>query len=159
MKILLFLGVLFHSHNIPAKPLIKPLIIQHFNKLTPGENIQDTTGRQKNLDKVQYGVASYYHIKFKGRPTASGEPYDPAAFTGAHNGLPLGTWVKVTNLRNKRTVIVRINDRMHSRNKRLIDLSRVAAVKLGYVGRGLEKVKLEVLGKKKPGEAKDLSNK
>lgn len=115
-------------------------------------NISDTTdnSRQKNEDKVQYGVASYYHSKFTGRPTASGELYEPTKFTAAHNGLPLGTWVKVTNTRNKRSVIVKINDRMHSKNKRLVDLSRSAAIKLGYVGKGLTKVKLEVLGKKKP---------
>lgn len=114
--------------------------------------ISDTSGnsRQKNEDKVQFGVASYYHAKFTGKPTASGELYEPTKFTAAHNGLPLGTWVKVTNTRNKRSVIVKINDRMHSKNKRLVDLSRSAAIKLGYVGKGLTKVKLEVLGKKKP---------
>jgi rare lipoprotein A len=114
--------------------------------------ITDTidNSRQKNEEKVQYGVASYYHSKFTGRPTASGELYEPSKLTAAHNGLPLGTWVKVTNTRNKRSVIVKINDRMHSRNKRLVDLSRSAAIKLGYVGKGLTKVKLEVLGKKKP---------
>jgi rare lipoprotein A len=70
--------------------------------------------------------------------------------TAAHNGLPLNTWVRVTNLRNKRSVIVRINDRLHRKNKRLVDLSNVAAKSLGYLDDGLTQVKVEVFGKKKP---------
>ena len=65
--------------------------------------------------------------------------------TAAHNWLPFGTYVRVTNLRNKRSAIVRINDRLHHRNTRLIDLSRAAAAKLGYIARGLTRVKVEVL--------------
>src|SRR5690606_14882527 len=71
---------------------------------------------------VDTGIASYYHSKFTGRPTASGEKYDPEKMTAAHNRLPLGTRIRVTNLRNKRSVIVRVNDRLHYRNTRLVDL-------------------------------------
>lgn len=110
--------------------------------------------RVQNTQKIQYGVASFYHSKFEGRKTSSGQPYDGNKYTAAHNGLPLGTWVKVTNIRNKRSVYVKINDRMHHRNTRLIDLSKIAAKDLGYIGRGLTKVKVEVLGKKKPAKAK-----
>lgn len=110
--------------------------------------------RVQNTTKIQYGVASFYHSKFEGRKTSSGQPYDGNKYTAAHNGLPLGTWVKVTNIRNKRSVYVKINDRMHHRNTRLIDLSKIAAKDLGYIGRGLTKVKVEVLGKKKPAKAK-----
>ena len=94
---------------------------------------------------VDTGVASYYHSKFQGRITASGELYDQDKFSAAHNRLPLGTKIKVTNLRNKRTVIVKVNDRLHHRNKRLVDLSRAAASKLGFIGRGITRVKVEVL--------------
>ena len=94
---------------------------------------------------VDTGVASYYHSKFQGRITASGELYDQNKMTAAHNRLPLGTMIKVTNLRNKRSVIVKVNDRLHHRNKRLVDLSRAAAVKLGYIGRGITRVRVEVL--------------
>ena len=94
---------------------------------------------------VDTGVASYYHAKFQGRITASGELYDQNKMTAAHNRLPLGTMIKVTNLRNKRSVIVKVNDRLHHRNKRLVDLSRAAAVKLGYIGRGITRVRVEVL--------------
>lgn len=116
------------------------------------KSVTDTGGtlRKKNTAKIQYGTASYYHKKFHGRKTASGQVYDQAKLTAAHNSLPLNTWVRVTNLRNKRSVIVIINDRLHYKNQRLVDLSHAAAKKLGYIGRGLTRVKLEVLGKKKP---------
>ena len=109
-------------------------------------------GRVRNKAKVQYGTASYYSNKFKGKPTASGQLYDPAKLTAAHNGLPLNTWIKVINQRNKKWVIVKVNDRLHKRNRRLVDLSYSAAKKLGATGHGLIKVKVEVLGKKKPAD-------
>lgn len=94
---------------------------------------------------IQYGTASYYSNKFQDRPTSSGTPYDKNKMTCAHNSLPLGTWIKVTNLRNKKSVIVKVTDRLHHKNKRLVDLSGKAAAKLGYIKRGLTKVKVEVL--------------
>ncbi|TAH02059.1 MAG: septal ring lytic transglycosylase RlpA family protein [Sphingobacteriales bacterium] len=99
---------------------------------------------------VQYGTASYYGGKFNGRKTSTGELFDEKKMTCAHNTLPLNTWVKVTNLRNNKSVVVRVNDRLHHKNKRLVDLSKAAATKLGYIGRGLTRVKVEVLGKKLP---------
>lgn len=107
----------------------------------------DSIRRANNpkVPKVQIGVASYYHSKFQGRPTASGELYDENLFTAAHNRLPLNTMIRVTNLRNKRSVKVRVNDRLHYKNRRLVDLSKAAAIELGYLGRGLTKVKVEVL--------------
>ena len=120
--------------------------------------ISDTT-QQKHSHKsaaavkVQYGVASYYANKFEGRKTYTDEIFTQKKLTGASNTLPMHTWVRVTNLRNHRTVIVRINDKMHPRNKRLIDLSHLAAEKLGYAGRGLTHVRIDVLGKKRPPEA------
>lgn len=108
--------------------------------------------RKASTAKIQYGTASFYANKFNGRKTASGELYDGKLMTAAHNGLPLGTWIKVTNLRNHRAVIVKVNDRLHYRNPRLVDLSRAAAKKLGYTGNGLAKVKVEVLGRKQPAE-------
>jgi rare lipoprotein A len=101
--------------------------------------------QKKEVAQKETGTASYYHSKFKGRVTASGDLYDPDKMTAAHNRLPMGTMIKVTNLRNKRWVIVKVNDRLHFRNKRLVDLSRAAASQLGYVRRGLSKVRVEVL--------------
>lgn len=102
---------------------------------------------------VQYGIASFYDNKFEGRKTANGEVFSQKKMTAASNTLPLNTWVKVTNLSNKRSVYVRITDRMHHRNKRLIDLSRSAASSLGYTGKGLTRVKVEYLGRQKPADA------
>lgn len=100
--------------------------------------------------KIQYGMASFYSNNFNGRKTANGEIFSNQKLTAAHNTLPLGTYVRVTNLRNGRTVVVKINDRLHHRNKRIIDLSSAAATKLGYIKSGLTRVKIEVLGKKPP---------
>ena len=109
--------------------------------------------KHKAPGKIQYGTASFYANKFNGRRTANGEIFNQQKLTAASNTLPLNTWVRVTNLRNKKTVFVKITDRMHWRNKRLIDLSKAAAHKLGYTGWGLAHVRIDVLGKKKPPEA------
>jgi rare lipoprotein A len=98
---------------------------------------------KKNI--IKYGIASFYAKKFNGRQTASGDIYNSTKYTAACNVLPLHTWVRVTNLRNEKSVIVIINDRLHPKNKRLVDLSRSAALALGYTGRGLTRVKVEVL--------------
>src|SRR5258708_32107819 len=105
--------------------------------------------------KVQYGVASYYANKFEGRKTYTDEIFSQQKLTAASNTLPMHVWVRVTNLRNHKTVVVRINDKMHPRNRRLIDLSHAAAARLGYTGRGLTHVRIDVLGKKKPLDAED----
>ncbi len=102
----------------------------------------------KKATRVFYGQASFYANKFNGRRTASGETFDQKKFTCACNVLPLGTWVKITNLKNKRTVIVKINDRIHPKMRRVADLSRAAAQKLGYISSGLTRVKVEVVDKK-----------
>jgi rare lipoprotein A len=96
---------------------------------------------------IKYGVASFYAQKFNGRQTANGNTFSSVKYTAACNVLPLGTWVKVTNLKNDKSVIVFINDRLHPKNKRLIDLSKTAAELLGFVSMGITKVKVEVLGK------------
>ena len=96
---------------------------------------------------IKYGMASYYAKKFSGRKTSNGAIYNPSKLTAACNVLPLGTWVKVTNLKNKRSLVVQINDRLHPKNKRLIDLSKSAAQKLGFISSGITRVKVEVLGK------------
>ena len=106
--------------------------------------IKKATGKSK----IQYGLASFYSNKFNGRKTSSGEIFSQQKLTAAHNTLALGTYVRVTNLRNGKTVVVKINDRLHHRNKRVIDLSRAAATKLGFIKSGLTRVKIEVLGKK-----------
>jgi rare lipoprotein A len=94
---------------------------------------------------VKYGIGSYYAKKFEGRETTTGAIFRCSKLTAACNTLPLNTWVRVTNLKNNKSVIVKINDRMHYLNKRLIDLSPAAAKEIGYIGQGLAKVKVEVI--------------
>lgn len=94
---------------------------------------------------VHTGIASYYASKFNGQLTSTGEVFSNKEMTAASNTLPLNTYVKVTNNHNGKWVIVRINDRMNKHNKRAIDLSRIAAKKLGMVNRGIAKVKIEVV--------------
>ncbi len=91
------------------------------------------------------GVASYYGTRFDGQLTATGEVFDSGELTAASNTLPLNTYVKVTNLKNGKWVVVRINDRMSKHNKRLIDLTKGAAKKLGFVRAGLTKVLVEYI--------------
>lgn len=109
-----------------------------------------TGTRKMTKARVLYGTASYYADKFNGRQTATGHIYSHDKYTAACNVLPLGTWIRVTNLRNNYAVIVQINDRLHPKNKRIVDLSKIAATKLGYTKRGLTQVKVEVLGRVKP---------
>ena len=97
------------------------------------------------------GIASYYADKFVGRKTASGEIFSQHKMTCAHNTLPMGTKVKVTNLKNGKSIVVRVNDRLHHRNPRIIDLPTGAAKKLGYTGRGIINVSVVVV---KPPEMK-----
>jgi len=100
-----------------------------------------------SLGFIQYGKASWYGQKFHGRPTASGEIYDMHQKTAAHKTLPLGTVVKVTNLSNKKSTIVRINDRGPFIKTREIDLSYRAAKEISLVGPGLAEVKIVALAK------------
>jgi rare lipoprotein A len=97
---------------------------------------------------VQYGKASFYGDKFHGRTTANGESYDHEKLTAAHLTLPFGTTVKVTNLSNNRTTIVRINDRGPFVEGRVIDLSQKAAKQLDFIPLGVVDVKVEVLNEK-----------
>lgn len=93
--------------------------------------------------RVQVGIASRYSDSLRGRKTASGERYNPLKLTAAHRKLPLGSVVKVTNLENKKEVIVRINDRGPYVKGRIIDLSRAAARRLGMIKKGIVKVRVE----------------
>lgn len=95
----------------------------------------------------QTGVASYYANKFNGRRTANGERFSNAKMTAAHRTLPFGTLVEVTNLRNGRSVIVRINDRGPYAHARVLDLSSAAAKKIGMHHSGVAKVKIAILNK------------
>jgi rare lipoprotein A len=93
----------------------------------------------------QKGTASYYARRFRGRRTANGERHDPQALTAAHRVLPFGTRVRVTNLANDRSVVVRINDRGPFVRGRILDLSRASARELGFLRSGTTEVLMEVV--------------
>ena len=93
----------------------------------------------------QVGTASWYGQDFDGKPTASGEPYNMYDLTAAHPTLPLGTYVKVTNLRNRRAVVVRINDRGPVVEGRIIDVSYSAAKVLRFHAKGVQRVRLDIV--------------
>lgn len=100
---------------------------------------------------VETGYASWYGREFHGRRTASGEIYNMYAMTAAHKVLPMNTYVLVTNLENGRRAVVRINDRGPFVKNRIIDLSYAAAKRLGIVGPGTARVRIEALGEARPG--------
>ncbi len=106
---------------------------------------KSTPGGHKVPPRIEYGVASWYQRDGQGPWTASGEPFDDRAVTAAHLSLPLGTRVKVTNLTNGHSVLVRINDRGPFIPGRLIDLSKRAAEKLGFIHQGLVAVRMCVV--------------
>ena len=94
---------------------------------------------------IQEGLVSWYGEQFHLRPTASGELFDATALTMAHPTLPFGTRVRVTNLRNGRSVVLRVNDRGPFVGRRIADLSQAAAAYLGMMQRGIARARIEVL--------------
>jgi rare lipoprotein A len=117
---------------------------------TPNNRIVKPKNRKQatKTPPYQVGTASWYGEYFEGKPTASGEDYDMYDMTAAHPSLPLGTYVRVTNLRNGRAVVVKINDRGPIVPGRIIDLSYGAARVLNFEQRGLQRVRLDLV---KPG--------
>lgn len=93
--------------------------------------------------RAEEGNAVHYSNKFQGKKTASGEVFDQKLLTGAHKKLPFGTEVKVTNLENNQSVVVKINDRMARKNRNAIDLTWRAASELGFEKKGRARVRIE----------------
>jgi rare lipoprotein A (peptidoglycan hydrolase) len=150
-QLIIFLLVFFSISSINAQTQSDTVL---FNPGMPDSLLWSTDSALKadaNLvftGKVVLGLASFYSAKFEGFKTASGERFTNKGFTGASNNLPLGTWVKVTNTKNGKSVVVKINDKMHPKMKkkgRVIDLTRAAAQKLQFLARGITKVRLEVV--------------
>lgn len=120
----------------PAKPTSPPL-----------KQLPPTTPKAVSQPEgfPQIGKASYYADKFHGKATSSGEPYDKDKLTAAHRTLTFGTKLKVTRVSNGSHVVVTVNDRGPHSKKRVIDLSRAAAEKIGLVQAGIAEVKLDVV--------------
>ena len=103
---------------------------------------------------LQFGEASWYGLRFQGKKTATGERFDMNSLTCAHPSLPLGSWIRVTNLHNRKSIFVRVNDRGPVVDNRIIDLSYAAARAVGLAGIG--RVKLEAVNANDPEMAKAL---
>ncbi|MBY5991852.1 septal ring lytic transglycosylase RlpA family protein [Ferrimonas balearica] len=101
--------------------------------------------RQGRAGTTEQGLASFYADKYQGRTTANGERFDQNAMTAAHKTLPFGTKVRVTNLANNRSIVVRINDRGPFVRGRIIDLSRHGFRQIADLNQGLVEVRVEVL--------------
>lgn len=114
--------------------------------------VYTTRTHQDAKDYSKEGIASYYHNKFNGRRTSSGELYNSTLYTAAHKTLPLNSYAVVTNMNNQRKVIVRINDRGPFSKDRIIDLSHAAAKEIGIIGSGMGMVKIEALHVDSKGE-------
>lgn len=136
------------SNILVAAVLVTGLEAAPRNNTHPEEYVQSNTAsrpRPNPRKPYQVGTASWYGRYFHGKATASGEPFDMYQFTAAHRHLPLGTMVRVTNLRNGETVVVRVNDRGPMPKTRIIDLSYGAARTIGLSGHGVEPVRLDIL--------------
>ena len=114
----------------------------HFRAVPAQPESRNQTAKHQ---PYQIGTASWYGEYFDGRPTASGEEFDMYDMTAAHPTLPLGSYVKVTNLRNGRVVVVKVNDRGPIVQGRIIDLSYGAAQMLGVRGNGIVTVRLDLV--------------
>ena len=108
-----------------------------------------TTSTYAKNKRVQIGKGSWYGKRFQGKRTANGERYNMYSYTAAHRTFPFNSMVKVTNLKNGRSIIVRINDRGPYHRGRIIDLSYLAAKKLGYAKKGVAKLKIKLLYRQK----------
>lgn len=137
LTLLLSVGLAFASDPNPSQASLP--------KVTKSQKSQAKTAKKPGKKPAQIGSASWYGKGFQGRPTASGEPYDMYQYTAASKSLPLGSWVKVTNLRNGKWLIVKVNDRGPYVGNRIMDVSYSAAKSLDFKSRGLAKVKLEVI--------------
>jgi rare lipoprotein A len=113
-----------------------------------GKNADTKADADKKRHWYQIGRASWYGEELQGQQTASGEDYDMNKLTCAHRSLPLGSLIRVTNLRNHKTVVVRVNDRGPMPQNRVIDLSFAAASFLGFSSRGTAPVRLDLVNSK-----------
>jgi rare lipoprotein A len=111
-------------------------------KAPADETVNQQVSSNEKDQKGFLGKATYYANRYNGRKTSSGEIFNQRKMTAAHPTLPHGTRVKVENLANKRSVVVRVNDRLHKRSYEIIDLSRAAARRLGILKQGIAMVRI-----------------
>jgi len=150
-------GLAVHAQQRPGEPGSLPFLTAPLQGLTARPETREdrdsgrasaspgSTGAAAPERATQTGRIAYYGKKFAGRRTASGERFDPEAMTMAHRALPFGTRVRVTNLENGKSVIVRVNDRGPSTQGRIGDVSQAAAEQLEMTRAGVVDARLEVL--------------
>jgi rare lipoprotein A len=140
--------------SLVASPTVKRenAVVPDKSPSGPGTKKSGTATAKRHW--FQIGKASWYGGKFNGRLTANGEAYDMYALTCAHRTLPLGSWVRVTNLKNKRSTFLRVNDRGPMSESLIVDLSYAAAQRLGV--EGLAKVRIEQVNPSDPKLAEQM---
>lgn len=149
----LFLGIaLFHAALHANHSAASVVSDAASTKLSPSASAR----AKKLVDWHQIGLASWYGPKFQGRETANGETFNMNDLTCAHRSLPLGTWIKVTNLHTRKWIVVRVNDRGPVPDTRIADLSSEAAHMLGMRDRGVTRVRLDVIDPKQAVEIAHL---
>lgn len=134
-----------------SKPLVVAMVVllMFSNMAWASKNEKKEVATEKEAT-VKTGTASWYGPGFQGKKTSTGDKFDMHGLTCASNQYKLGTWLRVTNLKTGKSVIVRVNDRMHPRMKRIVDLSKGAASQIGMISKGVAKVKVEDLGRSLP---------
>lgn len=141
----LFVAILGLSASVVASPTVK-------REIAAGTGQHSATSAKRHW--FQIGKASWYGPGFHGRTTANGETYDMYAYTCAHRTLPLGTWVRVTNLHNQKSIFLRVNDRGPMAPSLIADLSFEAARRLDFMG--VAKVRIDVVPPSDPKLAEQL---
>ena len=148
-------GKIFKDFGKDGSTII-PVSEKRFSNEVDGDTIKKDTlsiENEKMVDeimertatKISTGVVSWYGDKFHGRKTASGERYDKHELTAAHKSLPFGTKVKVTNIRNGKSLVVEINDRGPYAKSRVLDLSQAAFSEIGHTNTGVMQVEYEII--------------
>jgi rare lipoprotein A len=138
LAVVLTVGITSTNSTQPDEPSNAPVV-----KAAPAGAPQAPAPAKRAHHWYQFGKASWYGQEFQGHPTASGESFNMFDLTCAHRSLPLGSLVRVTNLRNRKSVVLRVNDRGPVADDRIVDLSAAAAASLGMYG--LAKVRLELV--------------
>lgn len=146
--LLVLIATFIVSCGMPKQVILVPRIKNYRCKYTYRVNGRTYCVRKNYHGYVEYGIASWYGPGFHGRRTASGEIYNMYKLTAAHKTLPFGTYVRVINLKNGKSVIVKINDRGPFVSGRIVDLSYAAAREIGMLKTGTASVKLIALGRR-----------
>jgi len=128
------------------RPFVAPVAVYADTKPTSDQDFVAVASAPRDARPDEVGLATWYGTQFAGKKTANGERFDPNALTAAHRHLPFGTWVEVRRPDTGRSIRVRINDRgPWGDDRRVIDLSRAAAVQLDIVGMGVAPVEIRVV--------------